>query len=145
MLTCKLDELMAEDALLAEEAQKATLLSYAPYSNFHVGAAVLLENGEIVRGANQENASYPCGICAERSALATAQNLYPGVPVVAIALTAESKGKTVSQPITPCGMCRQVISETQKRYKSGIRILMLSKTEAIIANSIEELLPLAFI
>jgi cytidine deaminase len=64
MLTCKLDELMAEDALLAEEAQKATLLSYAPYSNFHVGAAVLLENGEIVRGANQENASYPCGICA---------------------------------------------------------------------------------
>ena len=76
---------------------------------------------------------------------ATAQNLYPGVPVVAIALTAESKGETVSQPVTPCGMCRQVISETQKRYKSGIRILMLSKTEAIIANSIEELLPLAFI
>lgn len=145
MIRCNIDELLAEDALLAEEAKNATILSYAPYSNFHVGAVVLLENGEIVKGANQENASYPCGICAERSALSTAQNIYPGVPVVALALIAESNGEMALEPVTPCGMCRQVISETQKRYKSNIRILMLSKTEAIIANSIEELLPHAFI
>lgn len=146
MLTCNIDELLAEDALLAKEAQEATLLSYAPYSNFHVGAAILLENGKIVLGANQENSSYPCGICAERSALATAQNLYPGVPVVALALTATDKsGEVVSEPVTPCGMCRQVIAETQHRYHSDIRILMLSKTEAIVASSIDELLPCAFI
>ena len=146
MLTCNLSELLAEDAQLAQEAKKATLLAYAPYSNFHVGAAVLLENGKIVLGANQENASYPCGICAERSALATAQNLYPNVPVVAMALTAIDKsGKVVSEPVTPCGMCRQVIAETQHRYHSDIRILMLSDSQAVIAGSIDELLPLAFI
>ena len=146
MLTCNLSELLAEDAQLAQEAKKATLLAYAPYSNFHVGAAVLLENGKIVLGANQENSSYPCGICAERSALATAQNLYPNVPVVAMALTAIDKsGKVVSEPVTPCGMCRQVIAETQHRYHSDIRILMLSDSQAVIAGSIDELLPLAFI
>lgn len=146
MLTCNLSELLAEDAQLAQEAKKATLLAYAPYSNFHVGAAVLLENGKIVLGANQENSSYPCGICAERSALATAQNLYPNVPVVAMALTATDKsGKVVSEPVTPCGMCRQVIAETQHRYHSDIRILMLSDSQAVIAGSIDELLPLAFI
>lgn len=146
MIRCDISELLAEDALLADEARKATLLAYAPYSNFHVGAAILLENGDIVRGANQENASYPCGICAERSALATAQNLYPNVPIVAIALTATDKsGTVVAEPVTPCGMCRQVIAEAQRRYHSDIRILMLSKTESIIAGSIEEILPLAFI
>lgn len=137
-------ELLAEDALLVEEAQKATMLSYAPYSHFHVGCAVLLSNGEVIRGANQENASYPCGICAERSALATAQNLYPGVPVIAMALAARDSDHLTDQPVTPCGMCRQVIAETQQRYQSSIRIIMSSGSEAVIAGSIEELLPLAF-
>ena len=145
MITCQIGELLAEDAVLVEEARKATELSYAPYSDFHVGAAVLLSNGEVVKGANQENASYPCGICAERSALATAQNVFPDVPVVAIALAARRGSVITTEPVTPCGMCRQVIAETQKRYQSDIRILMTSSDRVVIANSITELLPLSFI
>ena len=145
MITCQIGELLAEDAVLVEEARKATELSYAPYSDFHVGAAVLLSNGEVVKGANQENASYPCGICAERSALATAQNVFPDVPVVAIALAARRGAVITTEPVTPCGMCRQVIVETQKRYQSDIRILMTSSDKVVIANSITELLPLSFI
>lgn len=145
MITCQIGELLAEDAVLVEEARKATELSYAPYSDFHVGAAVLLSNGEVVKGANQENASYPCGICAERSALATAQNVFPDVPVVAIALAARRGAVITTEPVTPCGMCRQVIAETQKRYQSDIRILMTSSDKVVIANSITELLPLSFI
>lgn len=145
MITCHISDLLAEDAILVEEARKATLLSYAPYSKFHVGVAVLLSNGEIVRGANQENASYPCGICAERTALATAQNLFPNVPVVAMALAAKKGAEITSEPVTPCGMCRQVIAETQQRYQADIRILMTSVDKVIIANSISELLPHSFI
>jgi cytidine deaminase len=145
MITCQVSDLLAEDSILMEEAIKATELSYAPYSNFHVGAAILLSNGEIVRGANQENASYPCGICAERSALATAQNLYPDVHVVAMALAAKKGGEVVQEPVTPCGMCRQVIAETQQRYQADIRILMTSAQKVLIANSISELLPHSFI
>ena len=145
MITCQIGELLAEDAVLVEEARKATELSYAPYSDFHVGAAVLLSNGEVVKGANQENTSYPCGICAERSALATAQNVFPDVPVVAIALAARRGAVITTEPVTPCGMCRQVIAETQKRYQSDIRILMTSSDKVVIANSITELLPLSFI
>ena len=140
-----ISELLAEDAILVDEAQKATQLSYAPYSNLNVGCAVLLSNGEIVRGANQENASYPCGICAERSALATAQNLYPSVPVVAMALAARQGSQFTDNPVTPCGMCRQVIAETQRRYQSDIRIIMSSATEVVVASSLTELLPLAFV
>ena len=140
-----ISELLAEDAILVDEAQKATQLSYAPYSNLNVGCAVLLSNGEIVRGANQENASYPCGICAERSALATAQNLYPSVPVVAMALAARQGSQFTDMPVTPCGMCRQVIAETQRRYQSDIRIIMSSATEAVVASSLTELLPLSFV
>ena len=145
MITCHISDLLAEDSILVEEARKAILLSYAPYSNFHVGASVLLSNGEIVRGANQENASYPCGICAERTALATAQNLFPNVPVVAMALAAKRGGEITQEPVTPCGMCRQVIAETQQRYQADIRILMTSTDKVIIANSISELLPYCFI
>lgn len=145
MITCHVSDLIAEDALLMEEAQQATALSYAPYSNFNVGAAILLSNGEIIKGANQENASYPCGICAERSALATAQNTFPGVPVVAMALAAKKGGVITAEPVTPCGMCRQVMAEVQRRYQADIRILMTSSDKVIIANSVTELLPYSFI
>lgn len=145
MLTIEISELMAEDALLVEEAQNATALSYSPYSHFSVGAAILLENGKIIKGANQENASYPVGICAERATLATAQNLYPGVPVIAIALAAkDAEGHFVGQPVTPCGMCRQAIAECEKRYNRAIRIIMSSKDKVLIANEINDLLPAAF-
>lgn len=139
------DELMAEDALLVEEARHATALSYSPYSHFRVGAALLLENGEVIKGANQENASYPVGICAERTALATAQNLYPNVPVIAMALAAmNEKGEYTSDFVTPCGMCRQAIAECEKRYQRHIRIIMSSATKVIIADKINDLLPVAF-
>ncbi len=141
-----IEELFEEDALLINKAREATELSYSPYSNFAVGAAVLLENGEIVKGANQENASYPVGICAERSALATAQNLYPNIPVLALALAARKTGEQTytNDVVTPCGMCRQFIAEQEQRYQRQVRILMSSSTKVAIANSVEELLPMAF-
>lgn len=148
MLTFPVAELLAEDAVLVREARKATTLSYAPYSKYRVGAAVLLAGGEIVRGANQENSSYPCGICAERSVLATAQNLHPDVPVVAIALAATTQSAAPTSftdtPVTPCGMCRQVIAEAEQRYGASIRIIMTSNTDAVIVSTVKELLPLAF-
>ena len=141
----KIEELPSNDIHLIEQARKATDLSYSPYSNFAVGAAVLLSNGEIVKGANQENASYPVGICAERSALCTAQNLYPDVPIEAIALSAKNnKGQYTNDIITPCGMCRQVLAELERKYKTKIRILMTSDKEVIKVESINELLPLGF-
>ena len=141
-----IEELFEEDALIINKAREATELSYSPYSNFAVGAAVLLENGEIVKGANQENASYPVGICAERSALATAQNLYPNMPVLALALAARKTGEQTytNDVVTPCGMCRQFIAEQEQRYQRQVRILMSSSTKVAIANSVEELLPMAF-
>lgn len=139
------EQLNNKDAKLVKMAREATALSYAPYSNFHVGAAILLDNGQIIKGANQENASYPVGICAERSTLATAQNLFPNVPIQTLALSAtNAEGKYTDDIVTPCGMCRQAIAECEKRYGRNIRIIMTSDNEVVISDSIKELLPLAF-
>ncbi len=138
-------ELSNADAVLVEKARQATSLSYSPYSHFAVGAAVLLSNGAIVCGANQENASYPVGICAERSTLATAQNLYPGVAVVALALAAKNeKGDFTDDVVTPCGMCRQAIAECKKRYGNDMRIIMTSSSEIFVSDNILDLLPMVF-
>jgi len=140
-----IEDLIAEDKMLIEEARKAVSLSYSPYSNFAVGTAILLENGKIVKGANQENASYPVGICAERSTIATAQNIYPNVPVVSIALAAKDcNNQFTEEYITPCGMCRQAISELENRYQRNIRILMSSVNKVAIVDTINTLLPLQF-
>lgn len=140
-----LTKLNSEDITLVMSAREATTLSYAPYSNFHVGAAVLLNNGEIVKGGNQENVSYPVGICAERSTLATAQNLFPNVPIKALALAATNiNGEYTNDIVAPCGMCRQAIMECEKRYGQDVRIIMSSIKEVVIVNSIKDLLPLAF-
>ncbi len=145
MKKISLAQLNNEDKALVIAAREATNLSYAPYSNFHVGAAVLLGNGEIVKGGNQENASYPVGICAERSVLATAQNLFPNVPIITLALAATNiNGEYTNDIVTPCGMCRQAIAENEKRYRQNIRIIMSSKEDVVIVNSINDLLPLAF-
>lgn len=141
----EIDDLLGEDAELVKAAREAVKLSYSPYSRFAVGAAVLLQNGKIVKGANQENASYPVGICAERSAMATSQNLYPNEPILAIAIAAKGMdNEYVTEYVTPCGMCRQAIAETEMRYQRHIRILMTSSTKVAIANTISELLPMAF-
>lgn len=138
-------DLDKKDAELLLAAQKMVKTAYAPYSEFHVGAAVLLENGKIIAGNNQENAAYPSGLCAERVAIFYASAQYPNVAVKAIAVTVKSKNMVVSEPLSPCGACRQVIAEYENMSQKPIRIIMSGEKGAIyIAKSIESLLPLMF-
>lgn len=134
----------SERALL-KHAQDAIKGSYAPYSEFHVGAAILLENGEIIKGSNQENAAYPSGLCAERVAIFHAKSKYPELKVKAIAITASSDNFITKSPITPCGACRQVIAETESRQHEKVRIIMKGQEGIVqVVNGIENLLPLMF-
>ena len=140
-----LDEMSKEDASLLTQAETARRNSYSPYSNFSVGAALLLENGTVLLGSNQENASFPAGLCAEGVALFHAGANFPKEAIVAIAITAGSKENPLVQPAAPCGICRQAISEYEKKQKSPIRILMKGQTGPIYAcNAIADLLPLGF-
>ncbi len=139
------DQLPETDLLLLKKASEAIKGSYAPYSEFHVGAAALLENGEVVLGSNQENTAYPSGLCAERVALFHAQSTYPGVAVLSLAITAQCNHFVTNSPVTPCGSCRQVIAEVEKRQEQKIRIVM--KGEEGMAQAVEgidQLLPLLF-
>lgn len=142
---CSYDELAEQDRQLIEEAKGATTRSYAPYSHFHVGAAARLVDGTIVTGTNQENAAYPSGICAERTALFYAGASYPDKPVVALAIAAYADGEFTRTPISPCGACRQVMLEVENRYNQPMRILLYG-TEGvyIIEGGARELLPLTF-
>lgn len=145
ILECQMDELSAEDRQLVEQAIEATRRSYAPYSHFHVGAAVRLENGEIVIGCNQENAAYPSGLCAERTALFAAGALYPDVPVRVLAVAARgTDGEMTEEPTGPCGSCRQVIIESETRAKHPIRILLYGRRCVYIIDGIRQLMPLTF-
>lgn len=138
-------DLDKKDAELLLAAQKMVKTAYAPYSEFHVGAAVLLENDKIIAGNNQENAAYPSGLCAERVAIFYASAQYPKVAVKAIAVTVKSKNMVVTEPLSPCGACRQVIAEYENMSQKPIRIIMSGEKGAIyIAKSIESLLPLMF-
>lgn len=142
---CQMDELSAEDRQLVEQAIEATRRSYAPYSHFHVGAAVRLENGEIVIGCNQENAAYPSGLCAERTALFAAGAQYPDVPVKVLAVAARgTDGEMTEEPTGPCGSCRQVIIESETRAKHPIRILLYGRRCVYIIDGIRQLMPLTF-
>jgi len=139
------DELPEELRQLLEIAEKSRADAYAPYSCFKVGAAVLLENGEVIIGNNQENASYPSGLCAERVAVFHAGARYPDVPIKAIAITAASSKVKVDKPAAPCGNCRQAISEYEQKQNSPISILMRGETGLIyLTNSMADLLPLTF-
>lgn len=138
------DELRGIGRLLMNAAIEATTRSYAPYSHFSVGAAALLYNGTVVTGTNQENAAYPSGLCAERTALFYANSQYPDQPVVMLAIAARTEKDFVDTPIPPCGACRQVILETEKRYKQPIRILLYGKECIYEIQSIGDLLPLSF-
>lgn len=142
---CQMDELSTEDRQLVEQAIEATRRSYAPYSHFHVGAAVRLENGEIVIGCNQENAAYPSGLCAERTALFAAGAQYPDVPVRVLAVAARgTDGEMTEEPTGPCGSCRQVIIESETRAKHPIRILLYGRRCVYIIDGIRQLMPLTF-
>ena len=138
------DQLDAEDRRLAQEAIEATRLSYAPYSNFNVGAAVLFTDGVIVKGANQENAAYPSGLCAERTALFYASASRPDKAMSAIAIAAGQDGKLCSSPATPCGACRQVMAQYQEKSGIPMKVILVGADKVWKFDKVDDLLPLIF-
>lgn len=142
---CTIDELSAQEREIVDAARNATANSYAVYSGFSVGAAVRLSDGTIVTGTNQENAAYPSGLCAERTAIFWANSQYPDKAVEMMAIAARNRQAELEKPITPCGACRQVLLETEKRFKRPIRIILYGTKECyIIEDGIKALMPLSF-
>jgi len=130
---------------LMNKAHEAREMAYAPYSSFKVGAAIELENGEIVTGNNQENAAFPSGLCAERVAAFSAGAQFPKVAFTAIALTARSEKHPTTTPIPPCGACRQALAEYEVNQTTPIHIYFMGESGNVVkANSIKDLLPLIF-
>jgi len=137
-------ELEASKQKLIDKAKEQVLKAYAPYSEFHVGAAVELENGEIFAGSNQENSAYPSGLCAERVAMFFANAQFPEVAVKTLAIAAYTNGKFLEEPVTPCGSCRQVLLETEQRFEKDITILLYGSNHIFQLNNVKQLLPLCF-
>ena len=139
------DELPEEQQWLLNKAKEATALAYAPYSNFKVGAVAKLANGEVVAGSNQENASFPAGMCAERVLLASISSFFPKVPVETIAISYQSDDQKSDHPISPCGICRQTLQEFESRVNHPIQLILGGQTgEVYVIDSASRLLPLAF-
>ena len=141
---CDFDELSADHKMLIEKAKSQANNAYAPYSGFQVGAAVLLANGEIFGGNNQENAAYPSGLCAERVAMFYANAQHPDVPVTTLAIAAYTGGAFLADPVTPCGSCRQVLIETESRYGKDITVLLYGTEHTYMLCNVKQLLPLRF-
>lgn len=139
------EELSEQDRRLLEVAKQKTQDSYSPYSHFCVGAAALLADGTIVGGCNQENAAYPSGLCAERTVLFAAGAQYPKQPVLTLAIAAFTDGHFTHDPVSPCGACRQVMLETENRYKQPMRVLLFGANRVYEFSSAESLLPFSFI
>ena len=140
-----LGELSTEDQMLMNKAIKARGNAYAPYSKFHVGAALLLDNGEIVLGNNQENAAYPSGMCAERVAIWQAGSLFPRVKIKKLAISASSTITKVDKPIGPCGACRQTLSEYEINQKEPFPVIFMGEVGEIVKTpSLLSLLPFSF-
>ena len=140
-----LDELPEESRKLVDAALEATRRSYAPYSHFYVGAAAKLDNGVIVTGNNQENVAFPSGLCAERTVLFYAGAVYPDRAVTALAIAAYAEEGFTTMPIAPCGACRQVMLETEQRYRTPMRILLYgTEGVCVVEGGVRELLPLQF-
>lgn len=143
--TAQMSELNEQEQSLVHQAIEAAGRSYAPYSHFNVGAALLLKNGQTIIGCNQENAAFPAGICAERSAIFAAGAQYPDEAVEVIAIAArEPGGELTSEPVSPCGTCRQVIIETETRFSKPMRILLYGKNRIYVMDGIKNLMPLSF-
>lgn len=140
-----ISELNEGDAFLLEEARRVTQFAYAPYSSFQVGAFAKLKNGETVSGTNQENASFPAGICAERTLLSTAASLFPGVGIETMAISYNNLNGNSDRPVSPCGICRQSLFEFQERTKMPIRIILSGmEGKVLIIENAKDLLPLVF-
>lgn len=138
-------ELPSTINFLMAKAKEALESAYAPYSKFKVGAALLLANGEIVLGNNQENAAYPSGMCAERVAIWNASVQYPNIPIKALAITIKSSSHIVTEPVAPCGACRQTLLEYEVKQPNKIEVYFMGeKGKVYKINSISDLLPLAF-
>lgn len=139
-------ELNSADAALLQQARQLTEQAYAPYSHFKVGAAALLQNGEIITGSNQENASYPVGICAERTLLAAAGTLHTKMPILTMAISYHNQaGDLNDTPISPCGMCRQALCEYEERTGQSIRLILAGLNGPVqVIERASQLLPLAF-
>ena len=139
-----LDQLGPDDRKLADAAIEAVSRSYAPYSNFNVGAAVMFEDGEIIQGANQENAAYPSGLCAERTALFYASAERPDAPMKALAIAAGQNGRLCETPATPCGACRQVMAQYQTKSGRPMSVLLVGADKIWKFEKVDDLLPLIF-
>ncbi|MGE5521677.1 MAG: cytidine deaminase [Candidatus Dadabacteria bacterium] len=140
-----IDELPADEQQLLQKAREVTENAYAPYSNFQVGAIAKLANGETVPGSNQENASFPVGLCAERVLLGTISSLYPKVAVETIAISYKSHNQKSDHPISPCGMCRQALQEYEGRMNHPVQLILGGMTGPVyVIESASKLLPLAF-
>jgi cytidine deaminase len=139
------EELKREDALLLNQARSALGDAYAPYSHFRVAAAARLANGQILIGTNQENASFPAGICAERTLLSAASSIYPGIPIEVLAISYDNENGASDRPISPCGICRQSLQEFEQRSSRPIRLILGGREgEVFILPQAGKLLPLAF-
>lgn len=139
-----LEELSPLDRQLCEAAIEARRSSYAPYSHFNVGAAVRLEDGTVVKGSNQENVAYPSGLCAERNAMFSASTANPGVPMLGIAIAGGPQMSLSSNPVTPCGACRQVMAEYQALSGKSMSVLMVGSSKIWKFGKVEDLLPMIF-
>ena len=139
-----LQQLEEEDQILAQAAIDAASQAYAPYSKFNVGAAVMFEDGEIVKGSNQENAAYPSGLCAERTAMFYASSSRPDAAMKAIAVAASQNGILCAVPATPCGACRQVMAQYQSKGGIPMRILLIGADAIWRFERVDDLLPLIF-
>lgn len=145
IMECTADELCPQEKALVEAAKRATFRSYSPYSRFSVGAALLLADGTIVTGCNQENAAFSVTICAERSAIFAAGAQHPDTPPVAIAISARNEqGCFLESPVSPCGSCRQAMIETETRYHRPLVILLVGKEKIYRMEGIKTIMPLSF-
>ena len=139
-----LQEMNEKDRALAQAAIDAAKGSYSPYSHFQVGAALLLENGVLVKGANQENAAYPAGLCAERTAMFWAGANYPGVPFDTLAVAGHDHGVLCESPSSPCGGCRQVMAEYQKKAGKPLTVILVGSRRILKFRQVDDLLPFIF-
>ncbi len=139
------EELPSDDLILMEKATEALGKSHSPYSRFRVGASVLLDNGEILSGANQENASYPLCLCAEMVVFSAVSSQFPNTTIKKVAITVKNEKLHINMPVSPCGACRQTMFEFENRQGSPIEVLLMGETGAVyILDSVKSLLPLSF-
>ena len=139
-----LSKLSVIEQELVKNALDSAKNSYAPYSNFHVGASLLLENGEIINGNNQENAAYPSGLCAERVAIFYANSHFPGVKIKTLVITALNKNGLTPEPVYPCGSCRQVMIENESHLKNSIKLILVGAKSIHLLENTSQLLPMGF-